>query len=160
MATLEETLVPIYYYHRYQVEAVAKVLAGMDYNYAVRGDGQTVTDIVSPKRQQAAFNALLGTLQPDVLALEEGIIRLMAPRPPEYQRGRETFSSRTDPVFDPLVAAEAAASHSVGLILHPADWLPPIFVQRRIIGETVEIAADNGEGRTQFMRNITEQLHL
>jgi hypothetical protein len=120
MATLEETLVPIYYYHRYQVEAVAKLLAGMDYNYAVRGDGQAVTDIVSPERQQAAFNALLGTLQPDVLALEEDIIRLIAPRPPEYQRGAETFSSRADPVFDPLVAAEAAASHSIGLILHPA----------------------------------------
>ncbi len=120
MATLEETLVPVYFYHRYQVEAVAKLLGGMDYNYALRGDGQTVTEIVSPQRQQAALDALIETLQAEILALDERILRLIAPRPLDYQRGRETFASRTDPVFDPLAAAEAAAGHSIGLILHPA----------------------------------------
>jgi hypothetical protein len=47
-------------------------------------------------------------------------LRLIAPRPLDYQRGRETFASRTDPVFDPLAAAEAAAGYGVGMILHPA----------------------------------------
>jgi hypothetical protein len=120
MASLEETLVPVYYYHRYQVEAVAKILGGMDYNYAVRGDGQTVTEIVSPPRQRAALDALIETLQPDVLALEERILRLIAPRSLDSQRGRETFMARSDPVFDPVAAAEAAADHTIGLILHPA----------------------------------------
>jgi len=120
MATLEETLVPVYFYHRYQVEAVAKLLGGMDYNYALRGDGQTVTEIVAPQRQRAALDALIETLQPEILALDERILRLIAPRPLDYQRGRETFVSRTDPVFDPLAAAEAAAGYSVGMILHPA----------------------------------------
>ncbi len=120
MALLEETLVPVYYYHRYQVAAVAKLLGGMDYSYALRGDTQTVTRIVSPDRQRAALDALIGTLQADVLALDERVIGLIAPRPLDFQRGRETFTTRSDPVFDPLAAAEAAAGHSIGLMLHPA----------------------------------------
>ena len=120
MASLEETLVPVYFYHRYQVEAVAKLLGGMDYSYALRGDGQTVTKIVSPGQQRAALAALIRTLQPDVLALDERVIRLIAPRMLDSQRGRETFAARTDPVFDPLSAAETAAGFSVGMLLHPA----------------------------------------
>jgi len=120
MASLEETLVPVYFYHRYQVEAVAKLLGGMDYTYALRGDGQTVTEIVSPGHQRAALNALIGTLNVEVLALDERILRLIAPRSLDSQRGRETFSTRSDPVFDPLSAAQSAAGYSVGMMLHPA----------------------------------------
>ena len=120
MASLEETLVPIYFFHRYQVEAVAKLLGGMDYTYALRGDGQTVTEIVSPQRQRGAMDALLGTLEPDVLALDERILRLIPPRLFGTRRGRETFTARSDPVFDPISAAETAAGHTVGMMLHPA----------------------------------------
>ena len=35
MAMLEDVLVPVYLFHRYQVEAVAKQIGGMDYNYAL-----------------------------------------------------------------------------------------------------------------------------
>lgn len=120
MASLEETLVPVYFYHRYQVEAVAKLLGGMDYTYALRGDGQTVTEIVSPGHQRAALDALIGTLQAETLALDERVIRLIAPRTLDSQRGRETFAARTDPVFDPISAAETAAGYSIGMMLHPA----------------------------------------
>jgi hypothetical protein len=120
MASLEETLVPVYFYHRYQVEAVAKLLGGMDYSYALRGDGQTVTEIVSPSQQRTALDALVGTLQAEVLALDERVIRLIAPRMLDSQRGRETFAARTDPVFDPISAAETAAGFSIGMMLHPA----------------------------------------
>jgi len=120
MASLEETLVPVYFYHRYQVDAVAKLLGGMDYTYALRGDGQTVTEIVSPSQQRTALDALIGTLQAQTLALDERVIRLIAPRTLDSQRGRETFAARTDPVFDPISAAETAAGYSIGLMLHPA----------------------------------------
>ncbi|MBW3654754.1 MAG: zinc-dependent metalloprotease, partial [Gemmatimonadetes bacterium] len=40
MATIEEALVPLYLHHRYQAEAVVKVLGGMSYTYALRGDRQ------------------------------------------------------------------------------------------------------------------------
>ena len=120
MASLEETLVPVYFYHRYQVEAVAKLLGGMDYTYALRDDGQTVTEIVSPSQQRTALDALIGTLQVETLALDERVIRLIPPRMLDSERGRETFATRSDPVFDPISAAETAAGYSIGLMLHPA----------------------------------------
>ena len=49
MAMLEEVLVPVYFYHRYQVEAVTKVVGGMNYTYALRGDGQMITKSLPKK---------------------------------------------------------------------------------------------------------------
>ncbi|MDP6054522.1 MAG: zinc-dependent metalloprotease, partial [Candidatus Latescibacteria bacterium] len=37
MATMEEVLVPLYMYHRFQVTAAASALGGMHYIYALRG---------------------------------------------------------------------------------------------------------------------------
>jgi len=37
MAFLEDALVPVYLFHRYQVEAVTKLVGGMDYRYSLRG---------------------------------------------------------------------------------------------------------------------------
>jgi len=37
MAFLEDALVPVYLFHRYQVEAVTKLVGGMDYRYSFRG---------------------------------------------------------------------------------------------------------------------------
>jgi hypothetical protein len=39
LALLEEVLVPLYFHHRYQLEAATKVVGGLEYTYAVRGDG-------------------------------------------------------------------------------------------------------------------------
>jgi len=82
MARLEEVLVPLYMFHRYQVEAVSKGLGGLYYTYAVRGDGQNVTERASPEEQRRALDALLGTIQPDVLAFPESVLTLIPPMPP------------------------------------------------------------------------------
>ena len=47
LATLEEVLVPIYMYHRYQVEAAAKVIGGLRYTYAVHGDRQISAEMLT-----------------------------------------------------------------------------------------------------------------
>ena len=39
LSTIEDALVPIYMLHRYQVEAASKLIGGMDYTFALRGDG-------------------------------------------------------------------------------------------------------------------------
>jgi hypothetical protein len=119
MATLEEVLVPIYMFHRYQLEATAKLLGGLYYTYAVRGDGQKISEIVSPQGQRGALDVLLHTIQPDVLALPESILQQIPPRAYGYARDREVFKVRTRLTFDPLAAAEAAANLSVTLILQP-----------------------------------------
>jgi len=109
MAMLEDVLVPVYLYHRYQVEAVTKVVGGMYYNYALRGDGQVVTRPLSKETQLAALNAVADCIDPKTLALPESIIKLIPPRPAEYDYNRELFNRRTGLAFDPLAAAETAA---------------------------------------------------
>jgi hypothetical protein len=120
MATLEEVLVPIYFFHRYQTEATAKILGGLNYRYALRGDNQPTTELVSPEQQSKALDALLKTISPSTLQLPEKLIASIPPRPLGYSRGRELVKLRTDLTFDPLGAAESAADMTLSLILHPA----------------------------------------
>jgi hypothetical protein len=119
MSVIEDVLVPVYLAHRYQVEAAAKVLGGLDYNYALRGDGQLVTSIVPGAEQRQALSALLQTIAPEALTIPEPLLRVMPPRAFEHQRTRESFRSRTGLTFDPLAAAESAANLTLGLVLHP-----------------------------------------
>lgn len=119
MATLDEVLVPLYFMHRYQTEAAAKVLGGNEYTYALRGDGQPITQIVPAIEQRRALQALLKTIDPATLTIPERILQLIPPRPPGYGRTRETFPNRTGVTFDPVAGAEAAADLTVSLLLNP-----------------------------------------
>lgn len=119
MATLEEVLVPIYLLHRYQVEAVSKIVGGLNYTYSVKGDGQTVTSLIRPEYQNEAFKALLNVLKPENLSLPEKLIAQIPPRPVGYPRTRETFKANTGLTFDPLAAAESLTNTTLGLLLNP-----------------------------------------
>jgi hypothetical protein len=119
LATLEDVLVPIYMLHRYQVEAASKLVGGMDYVFALRGDGQKPMQIVAPAEQRRALAAVLATLKPEVLALPEPLLKMIPPRPPDYERGREDFKIQTSPTFDALAPAEAAAQHSLQFLFNP-----------------------------------------
>lgn len=119
LATLEEVLVPIYLLHRYQIEAVSKLVGGLYFTHALKNDGQTVTALIPPKQQLAALNGLLKTILPENLRLPEKLIEKIPPRPSGYPAGREIFGRRTGPTFDPLVAAESIASTTIAYILDP-----------------------------------------
>ena len=118
VATIEEVLVPIYMYHRYQVEAAAKVIGGQDYTFSVKGKGDRNPQIVSPEEQRRALAAVLDTIKPEALAVPESLLRLIPPRPSGYPRTREDFRIRTQPVFDSLAPAEAAADHVSGFLFN------------------------------------------
>src|SRR5678816_1965322 len=118
LATIEEVLVPIYMYHRYQVEAAAKVVGGQDYTFSLKGKGDRNPQIVAPEEQRRALAAVLDTIKPDALAVPETLLRLIPPRPAGYQRTREDFRIRTQPVFDALAPAEAVADHVSGFLLN------------------------------------------
>lgn len=119
MSNLENVLVPLYLAHRYQVDAVAKSLGGVNYAYALRGDGQPTNAPVSPPAQREALTALLETLDPAFLALPERIISLIPPPPLGYDRDREMFKINTGLTFDPIAAAESAATNTIGLLFDP-----------------------------------------
>jgi hypothetical protein len=119
LATIEDALVPTYMLHRYQVEAASKLVGGMDYTFALRGNGEVPTKIVVPAEQRRALAAVLATLRPSVLALPEPLLEIIPPRPPEYERGRELFKTHTSPTFDALAPAEAAAQHTLQFLFNP-----------------------------------------
>src|SRR6267154_326683 len=119
LATIEDALVPIFMLHRYQVEAASKLVGGMDYTFALRGDRQTATQIVAAAEQKRALTAVLATLKTEALELPEAMLKMIPPRPPEYERGREHFKIRTYPAFDALAPAEAAAQHTLQFLFNP-----------------------------------------
>ncbi|RPJ80325.1 MAG: hypothetical protein EHM13_12205, partial [Acidobacteria bacterium] len=118
-ALIEEVLVPMYLYHRYQVEAAASALGGLDYFYTVRGDGREPWRAVPAPTQKAALQALLRTMSPGELVLPQRILKLLPPRPDGFDRNRELFPRNTGLPFDALAPAVVAADLTVSMILRP-----------------------------------------
>jgi hypothetical protein len=56
--------VPIWLIHRYQLEAAAKLLGGVDFSYAVTGDNRQARAVPGAD-QRRALEALLATLRPE-----------------------------------------------------------------------------------------------
>jgi len=119
MATLEDVLVPVYLYHRYQVTAAAKSIGGLNYTFDLRGQNHKDPAIVPADQQRQALRAILKTLSPQELAVPQALLAIIPPRPPEYPSSRENFTRRTSPAFDSLAPAEAAADIIVRLLLQP-----------------------------------------
>jgi len=119
MADIENVLVPMYLMHRYQLQAAATLIGGQEFTYAIRGDGQTPTALISPARQRDAIAALLETLRPAALALRPDLVALIAPQPPGAGDGRELLPRQTGYIFDPQAAAGAAAGLTLDLLLDP-----------------------------------------
>ena len=110
MSSIEEALVPIYLYHRYQVDATSKMIGGLNYSYALRGADQVATELISSEDQLRALEALLRTVSVASLKLPESLLQAIPPRAFGYPRSRETFQSKTGPAFDYLAVVETAAS--------------------------------------------------
>ncbi|MFL6235783.1 MAG: zinc-dependent metalloprotease [Thermoanaerobaculia bacterium] len=119
LALLQEVLVPLYFHHRYQLEAASKVVGGLQYTYAVRGDGQPPSKPVDGPAQRRALAAILDVLSPETLDLPDPVVGLLLPRPSEYNPNEEMFTGLTAPTFDPLSAAATGADMAVRLLLRP-----------------------------------------
>ena len=119
MALLHEALVPVYLHHRFQLDAAAKVVGGLDYRYSVLGDGQEPARFLGPVWQRQALETILTLLAPAALDIPESVLKQLVPRPFGHGRNRELFRGRAGPVFDPLGAAATAASMAVGSLLQP-----------------------------------------
>lgn len=131
LALLQEVLVPLYFHHRYQLDGALKVVGGVDYTYAVRGDGQPGQKPVDAKRQREALDTILKVLDLDRLDLPEPVIALLLPRPSEYRPHQELFRGHTAPVFDPLAAAGAMADMAVDGLLQPERAARLVDLHRR-----------------------------
>lgn len=120
LSSLEETLVPIYLLHRYQLDAAVKLIGGVNYEYELKGDYPTAKGVsaVAGVRQREALAAMLHTLSPEFLHIPEAIVQLIPPKAYGNSRTRESFVGRTGVTFDPISAAESAAAYSLALMLN------------------------------------------
>ncbi|MBO6880090.1 zinc-dependent metalloprotease [Winogradskyella sp.] len=118
-SVLEDVFVPLYFYHRYQVEAATKVIGGLDYNYTVKKDGQFTVEPIDVDIQKETLEAVLKTLTPETLAIPKNKLNLFPPRAFGYNRSRESFKGKTGVAFDPLSAANTASDMTLKYLLHP-----------------------------------------
>jgi len=119
LPTIEEALVPIYLFHRFQIQAVGKLVGGQYFKYQVRGDDQDGARPVAVARQQQAIDALLATIDPAVLKLPQGLADLITPRVPNNPKSRETFTGATGINFDILAPARTAVALTLQVLINP-----------------------------------------
>ena len=114
---------PIYLYHRYQVEAAAKTLGGVYFDYELNGPSVRGLSAASAEDQRRALRALIATLDPTVLDISDTVLAQLAPSPyVDYDAAatREMFSSSQYPAFSRSDAAAAAARITLQAMLSPA----------------------------------------
>lgn len=119
LSELEQVLVPLYFSHRYQVEAAVKVIGGVEYEYGLRSVDHVPPRVRPAAGQEEALKAVLACLSPETLTLPDAILNLIPPPAPGYDRNRESMPGAMGPILDPLAAADSAATMVLDLLLHP-----------------------------------------
>ncbi len=121
LSSLEERLVPIYYSHRYQLDAVAKQVSGLQYEYSTKTESNQDTSqfvrFQDAKIQKQALDVLVASASADFLSLPDSITALIPPKAYGSSRNRESMPSRMGIAFDPLTAAESISAYSVNILL-------------------------------------------
>ncbi|HXD83835.1 MAG TPA: zinc-dependent metalloprotease [Rudaea sp.] len=123
MANLRRRFVPVWLLHRYQTVAAAKAIGGVYLQYAVNGGGHEASGPVPPQAQRAALDAVLATLAPDQLRVPQRLLPLLSAArngSPNRQYSIELFAGTGGTPFDPLVAADSAATLTLNALLAPA----------------------------------------
>lgn len=119
---LQTKFVPLYLYHRYQLQAAAKLIGGADFSYRRKGDGRAAPAAVPWRMQMEALIALLETVTPEALSAKPPVWQMLAPigvASGDPQFGRETFKASSTPMFDRMGAAAVATELTFDALLHP-----------------------------------------
>ncbi len=146
---LEDVFVPLYFLHRYQTEAVVKLIAGLDYNYATRDDNQTIVENVSFDRQNKALTSLLKTINVKNLVIPKSKLKLFPPRAYNYPRTRESFKSMTGVSFDPFSAVSTASDMSLSLLLNPER------MNRLVVQSSLSNASSKNMNLSYLLKTLT-----
>ncbi len=168
MAMLEDVLVPVYFYHRYQTEAACKLIGGMSYTYALNRKSFSPMQPLSKEVQINALNIILKTIHPTFLQIPDHIVKLIPPRPAGYPFGNELFRKRTGLAFDPLAPAETAADLPFSFLFHPerisrmATHSEKGLSLAEMIKRVIDITwkSDREKGELALIQQQTEQVLL
>ncbi len=131
LSLLEQVLVPVYLYHRYQLDGAVKMVGGVKYTFAVNGDGQAPTSPIEGSRQRTALDTVLATLKPAELDLSNSLMALLGATPFGYGASPEQFTRTTGPTFDLIGAATTAADMAIRPLLNPERCARLVDMNRR-----------------------------
>ena len=112
---------PIWLLDRYQVEAAAKSIGGMNFPYVVNGENG-VAQLVPGSAQWASLYGLLDTLLPAELTVPARLNPLLSSGfggDSDRQTEIEIIPTAGGPVFDPLKATEVGAVQTLDALLAP-----------------------------------------
>ena len=118
-SVLEDVFVPLYFFHRYQTEAVVKQIGGLHYSYAVKDGSQDIVTRVDGDVERRALETLLKTIDVEEIAIPTSLLELFPPRAIGYGRTRESFRGKSGVAFDPYGAVDTASELTLALLLHP-----------------------------------------
>jgi hypothetical protein len=85
----------------------------MDFRYAMRGDGQTPTQVLPAAEQRRALAVALDALQPAALAVPERVMALIPPVPPGGDGALEWIGSAGGTAFDQVSLAGGLATEVI-----------------------------------------------
>jgi hypothetical protein len=118
-SVLEDVFVPLYFYHRFQTNAASKLIGGLDYTYAVKGQKELVVKRVDGITERKALKAILKTINVNEIAIPKQLLALFPPRAYGYSRTRESFKSKVGVAFDPFGAVQTTTQFTLSFLLHP-----------------------------------------
>lgn len=113
MALLNQRFAHVYLHHRYALEGVIKYVGGMDFSYALRGDGQVPARVLPGAEQRKALAVALDALAPSALAVPPRIGDLIPPAPPGSDGSYTWLEGAAGPAFDPISLAGGLATEVV-----------------------------------------------
>ncbi len=144
-SSLEEVLVPVYYFHRFQIQAAAKWLGGVDYDYARKtsSDSAPKLERVKPDEQRRAMTSIISTLTPAFLSVPANVSELMVPKATNFYRTRESVNGNTGATFDQLSLASSSAQHTFTALFHPERLAR--LVQQNGVNSDMPSIAELGE---------------
>ena len=145
---LERRLVPLFYSHRYQLDALVKQISGVNYRYSVKQKGE-MPDLtyVDGKVQMQALKMLVDSASADYLRLVPELLALIPPKAYGSQRTRESMPSRMGIAFDPITAAEAVSGYTLNILLQ-SERLNRLSLQHSLdesvpsVTQTLELVFD------------------
>ena len=119
LSVLNRRFAHVYLHHRSAVQGATKYIGGMEFAYALRGDGTEPTRVLPAAEQRRALALVLGALQPAALHIPARVAALIPPPPYGWGGDDRLMSSPAGPAFDPLTAAHSLAQEIVDGLLHP-----------------------------------------
>ena len=122
---LNKRFAHVYLHHRTALQGTIKYVGGLDFHYALAGEGIAPTRRIPAAEQRRALGAVIAAIQPAQLSIPDRIGSLIPPVPHGWSSGW-MWSGETAPitsdagdVFNPVHVAHSLAQEVVDGLLHP-----------------------------------------